>query len=213
MAILEVCVDSRDQLAAALGCGAARLEVCSRLDLGGLTPTPELLAQALQAAGASAVRVHAMVRSRADQAFVPSEAEFSELRADLLRVKKQGAHGVVFGVLTSDACVDLERTRQLIALARPMTVTFHRAFDLVRDPSAELEVLIELGVDRLLTSGAAASALEGLDTLRALVARARGRIVILPGGGVRAHNAAEILARTGASELHSSHAFRIPRSE
>ena len=133
---------------------------------------------------------------------LPDSPEYESLRRPAI---------ALLGFVTLQRLV--ERTRELVLLARPMAVTFHRAFDLVRDPCAELEVLIGLGIERVLTSGGAASALEGLDGLLALVDQARGRIVILPGGGVRAHTAAEILARTGARELHSSQAFQIPGNE
>ena len=209
MALLEVCVDSRETLAAALDGGAGRLEVCSRLDLGGLTPLPQLLEASLAAAAPRAIPVHAMVRSRAHERFVPDAAEFAELRSDLTRVRAQGAQGAVFGLLTADGRVDLERTQELVWRARPMQVTFHRAFDRVRDPLAELEVLIQLGIERVLTSGGAASASDGLEVLRALVERGRGRIAILPGGGVREHNARRILERSGAVELHGSRPFHL----
>ena len=210
MVLLEVCIDSRETLGAALAKNAGRLEVCSRLDLGGLTPTFDLLEESLRAAKPLGLRVHARVRSRANTRFCPNAAEFAELRSDLMRVREQGAHGAVFGLLTAEGSVDRERTRDLVYRARPLAVTFHRAFDRVRDPRAELEVLIELGIERVLTSGGAPSVPEGLEALRALVKHARGRIVILPGGGVREHNAAEILARTGASELHGSQPFALP---
>lgn len=206
MTLIEICIDSEAGLEAALRGGADRLEVCSRLDLGGLTPAEKFLEASL----ASSLRVHAMVRPRANASFVPDAAEFDELRAQLERVKALGAHGAVFGVLTKDAEIDRERTAELVRLARPMSVTFHRAFDRVRDQRVALQVLIELGIERVLTSGGAPSAFEGVGRLRELVLAARGRIVILPGGGVRSHNAAEILAHSGASELHGSVPFRLP---
>jgi len=204
--LLEVCIDSRAGLESALRERARRLEVCSRLDLGGLTPSVELLEIALS----SAARVHAMVRPHANPSFVPDATEFEELRGDLERVKSQGAHGVVFGVLKPQRIVDKERTAELVRLARPMSVTFHRAFDRVIEPLAALEDLIELGIDRVLTSGCAPTAMEGVEELRALIVQARGRIVVMPGGGVRALNAASLLSRTGASELHSSVPFHLP---
>lgn len=206
--LLEVCIDTPEGLERALASGARRLEVCSRLDLGGLTPTHSLLDEALEAARPLAVPVHAMVRSRANTRYQPDRAEFAELCTDLMRVRAQGAQGAVFGLLTADGRVDRERTRELVHRARPLSVTFHRAFDQVRDPLAELEVLISLGVERVLTSGGAPTALEGLSVLRQLVRAARGRIGILPGGGVRAHNAQEIARESGALELHGSVPFQ-----
>lgn len=206
MTLIEICIDSPAGLKAALRSAAQRLEVCTRLDLGGLTPTAELLEAAL----ASRLPVHAMVRPYANPSFVPDGPEFDEMLADLTRVKSQGAHGAVFGLLKLQRIVDRERCAELVRRARPMAVTFHRAFDRVIDPHAALEDLIELGIERVLTSGGAPTAHEGLDGLRELVLQARGRIVVMPGGGVRAHNAAEILARSGASELHGSVPFRMP---
>ncbi|HUR29502.1 MAG TPA: copper homeostasis protein CutC [Planctomycetota bacterium] len=204
--LIEICVDSAAGLEAALQHGAERLEVCSRLDLGGLTPTVELLDAAL----ARGVRVHAMVRPYANPSFVPDDAEFEELRADLARVKAQGAHGVVLGILKPQRVVDVLRTGELVRLARPLPVTFHRAFDRVVDPRSALEDLIELGIERVLTSAGAPTAVDGMAALRELVQQARGRIVVMPGGGVREQNAAEIVARTGACELHGSVPFRWP---
>lgn len=210
MVLIEICIDSRAGLDAALLGGAQRLEVCSRLDLGGLTPDAQLLDLSIQRATARAVRVQAMVRPRANETFVPDAAEYAELLRDLERVKAQGAHGAVFGVLDAAGRVDRARTAELVREARPMAVTFHRAFDRVRDQIAELGVLIELGVERVLTSGGAANALEGVERLRTLVEQSRGRITILAGAGVRAHNAARILAGSGASELHGSVPFQLP---
>src|SRR5690349_18787601 len=187
--LIEICVDSRAGLEAALRGGAQRLEVCSRLDLGGLTPEPELVEAAL----ASGLRVHAMVRPYANPSFVPDAAELDELHGDLARMKSLGVHGAVLGVLKLQRVVDKARTAELVRLARPLGVTFHRAFDRVIDPRAALEDLIELGIERVLTSGGAPSAAEGAETLRALVEQARGRIAVMPGGGVRASNAAELV--------------------
>jgi copper homeostasis protein len=154
-----------------------------------------------------------MVRPYANPSFVPDKPEFDELLVDLARIKAQGAHGAVFGLLKPQLIIDRERTMELVRRARPLAVTFHRAFDRVVDRRAALEELIELGVERVLTSGGAPSAPEGLEELRELVVHARGRIVIMPGGGVRANNAEKILARTGASELHGSVPFRLPGSQ
>jgi copper homeostasis protein len=116
----------------------------------------------------------------------------------------------VFGVLTRDGAVDVARTRELVSAARPMSVTFHRALDEARDLDVALDALIALGIDRVLTSGGRPDAFEGRFALRRLVDRARGRIVVMAGGGVRAHNAAAILADAGVRELHSSTPFRLP---
>lgn len=204
--LLEVCFDSVDGLDRARAGRAGRFEVCSRLDLGGLTPTDELL----RASVATGVPCMAMVRPRGGS-HVWTPAEHPRLLADLERVQRLGAHGVVLGALTQDAEVDRELTARLVAAARPLPVTYHRAFDEVRNRFEALETLIELGVQRILTSGGARDAYEGRAELRALVERAAGRIAILPGGGVRLHNSAAILAATGVRELHSSTVFPMPR--
>lgn len=205
MVLLEVCVDSTAGLRAAVRGGAGRLEVCSRLDVGGLTPSDALLAEAI----ATSVPAFAMIRPRGgDFVYMPRELE--GMRADVQRKKALGAHGIVLGLLTRAGDVDVGRLRELVALAHPLPVTFHRAFDHAHNRLEALEHLIECGVTRVLTSGGAADAFKGREELRHLVDRARGRITILPGGGVRSHNASEILRATGVSELHSSVPFAPP---
>lgn len=206
--LLEVCIDSEAGLVRALAGGAGRLEVCARLDLGGTTPSRELLEQAITRA---VVPCFAMVRPRGGD-FVYAAAESEALEHDLARVRRSGAHGVVFGALTPQHEIDRDLTAHLVELAHPLPVTFHRAFDETRDLEAALETLVELGVERVLTSGGAAGAFAGRDRLRALVEQARGRIAILAGGGIRAHNAAAIVAASGVRELHSSTVFAPPRA-
>ena len=208
MALLEVCVDSLERALAAQAGGAERIELCARLELGGLTPPRELLDAALARA---AVSHHVMVRPRAGD-YVYSRAEFEAMEHQIDGLLASGARGVVLGVMTRRGAIDPERTAVLVARARPLSVTFHRAFDAAPDLEDALETLIALGVDRVLTSGGAATALEGRAVLRKLVARAAERIVVMPGGGVRSHNAQQILAETGASELHSSTPFRLQRT-
>ena len=205
MALLEVCVDSLDGLERAQAGGASRIELCSRLDVGGLSPRADLLSAARAVAR---VPLHVMVRPRPGD-FVYDGDEFATMRREIAALSAIETPGVVFGLLGRDGAIDRELTRELVAIAHPMSVTFHRAFDEARDLDEALDVLIELGIDRVLTSGGKPDAFEGRHVLRRLVERARGRIVILPGGGVRAHNAAAILADSGATELHSSTPFRL----
>jgi copper homeostasis protein len=207
MALLEVCVDSVARLREAQSNGAGRIELCSRLDLGGLSPGRALLAQALTVAR---VPIHAMVRPREGD-FAYSAAEFAWMEKDVEEAKGLGAAAVVLGILATDGRIDGTRTRALVLAARPMSVTFHRAFDEVADPAAALEELIEAGVDRLLTAGAKGSAFDGRRRIRDLLERARGRIVVMAGGGIRAGNVGEILADAGVSEVHSSAVFPLPR--
>ncbi|MCK6447447.1 MAG: copper homeostasis protein CutC [Planctomycetes bacterium] len=204
MALLEVCVDSLAGLDAALAGGAERIELCSRLDVGGLSPTDELL-QGARARVAGSVPLFVMVRPRAGD-FVYSASELATMLAELA-TRRERADGFVFGALRPDGTVDRDATSTLVRAARPKPVTFHRAFDLVREPFAELETLIALGIERVLTSAGAPTAFDGRVKLAELVRRARGRIVILPGGGVRAAHAAELVRTTGVRELHGSVPF------
>jgi copper homeostasis protein len=203
--LLEVVVDGREALERAVAGGAGRLEVCARLDLDGLTPGDDLLAAAV----ATGVPCMAMVRPRGG-AHVWSPDEHAALMADVERVRRLGAQGVVLGAITDEGRVDRALVAALVDAAESAPVIFHRAFDATSEPFEALEDLVELRVARILTAGGAADAFAGRFRLRELVERARGRIAILPGGGVRAHNAAAILAVTGVRELHSSRVFDLP---
>jgi len=185
-------------LAAARG-GAHRLELCSSLLEGGITPSAGLIAAVR---GAVSIGVHVMVRPRGSD-FCYSEDEFAVMRRDVLMAGQLGADGVVFGILDPDGRVDTTRTAELVQLAAPMTVTFHRAFDLTRDLFASLAELQEASVSRVLTSGGRKTAAEGAETLGRLVAAAAGRIIVMAGGGIRDHNVAALLKRTGVREIHA----------
>lgn len=197
MAIFEVCTDSLEGVLAAKDAGAHRVELCANLLEGGVTPSIGVIDLACPVG----VPVHVLVRPRAGE-FVYSSREWRVMLRDLEAIKGAGASGAVIGALEHDGRIDLERTRELIAASRPMSVTFHRAFDVCRDPIIALEELIELGADRILTSGQAATALEGAAMIRALLEQARGRIAIVAGGGIRAHNVRRVLLETGATEIH-----------
>jgi copper homeostasis protein len=147
--------------------------------------------------------VQVMLRPRGGD-FCYSDAEFDVLRRDLAVARSAGAAGVVFGILQPDGAIDRDRCEELLASSGSLDVTFHRAFDVTRDPFAALEDLIDLGVRRVLTSGQEASVFEGAELLAELVRRAAGRIVIMPGGGIRERNVKRIVALTGATELHVS---------
>ncbi len=196
--IFEVCVDSIDSALAAERGGADRVELCSDLLEGGLTPAYGTLKVATERLR---IGIMMMIRPRGGD-FCYSEAEFAAMAHDVHLAKDVGASGVVFGILTPEGDVDVERTRQLIQRARPLAVTFHRAFDMTRDPFAALEALVGLGVDRVLTSGQEPSVLEGLDLIAELVARAAGRIVVMPGGGITDRNIARIRAKLPVAEMH-----------
>lgn len=218
MAILEVCTGSITSVLHAAEGGAGRIELCSGLDEGGLTPSIGLIQAVMQVEG---VKKHVLIRPRGGD-FLYTEVELDIMVDDILAARRAGVDGVVVGALTADGDVDVEACQRFLDAARgeyvdfaegdldeayflpPVSVTFHRAFDLCRDPFAALETLVALGFDRILTSGQAATAAEGLPLLRQLVERAAGRIVIMPGCGVNAQNAAHILAATGATEIHAS---------
>ena len=205
MTLLEVCVDSLEALERAQDGGARRIELCSRLDVFGLSPIPELLELAR---ARSRVPLHVMVRPRPGD-FAYDQAEFERMRAEVAALRERRVAAVVFGILRPDQSLDVERTRELVELARPLPVTFHRAFDETPDKLRALDELIALGVERVLTSGGAANAFDGRFALRALVERARGRITVLAGGGVRAHNWRDIVRDAGVAELHSSTVFAL----
>lgn len=213
--LLEVCVDSAESAIAAQAGGAARVELCDNLLEGGTTPsagTIELARKHLT------IAMNVIIRPRGGD-FDYSDLEFEIMQRDIQVARELGADGVVIGILKPNGTIDKLRTRRLVELARPMSVTFHKAFDVTRDPFEALETLIELGIDRVLTSGQEASVIEGLDVVRELVRRAGNRIIIMPGGNITARNLKTVLAVTGARELHvtananveSAMQFRNPR--
>ena len=199
--LLEACVDSVEAALAAQAGGAERVELCADLLAGGCTPSAGTIQLARERLG---VRMHVIIRPRGGD-FCYSEAEFAAMKLDIDLCKRAGAHGVVIGLLNPDGTVDIKRTRELVELARPLSVTFHRAFDMTRDPFAALETLIGLGIDRILTTGQEASTLEGLDLIAELVQQANGRVIIMPvmPGNINARNLAKILDQSGAQEFHS----------
>ena len=198
--LFEACVEGVDGVRAAAAGGAHRAELCASLATGGLSPSPGAVAEARRVPG---IELMAMVRPREGD-FCYTPGELAGMRADVRAYREAGVDGVVFGLLHPDGTIDEARTAELIALARPCSVTFHRAFDRVRDPVAALDALIGLGVDRVLTSGLAPTAHEGAPLLRRLVDRAAGRIVILPAVGIRADNVAALVAATGVREVHAT---------
>ena len=203
---LEVAVDSLERAIAAERAGAHRLELCANLDVGGLTPGIELIRRVR-----SAVRIpiHVMLRPRPGD-FVYSAAEFAEMKSSIKTIAAENIEGIVTGVLLPDGRVDVPRTRELVALASPMQVTFHRAFDHTQEFAAALENVILTGAHRILTSGGAADAQTGSAILRSLIHQAANRITILPGGGLHPRNIAEVARVTGARELHTGLGEVIP---
>ena len=196
--IVEVCVDSVDSAIAAERGGAHRVELCSGLIEGGVTPSAGLIATARQKIS---IGLHVIIRPRGGD-FSYSDDEFATLQRDVLMAKQLAADGVVFGMLDLDGKVDVPRTRQLVDLARPLKVTFHRAFDMSVDLRRSVEHVVETGADRILTSGGAQTALEGAATLRNLVQAAAGRVIIMACGGIDDQNVKAIVDKTRIGEIH-----------
>ncbi len=196
--IFEICVDSVAGVRAAHAAGAHRVELCADLLEGGITPSRGMIRRARTIAG---IKLHVIIRPRGGD-FLYDDDEFASMEADIDTAKAEAADGVVIGLLSADGTIDVARTRALIARARPLAVTFHRAFDMTPDAHAALETLISLGVDRVLTSGQEPTVLEGLPLIGDLVARADDRIVIMPGGGITLRNIGRITAAVPLEELH-----------
>ena len=198
--IFELCAETIDACLAAKQGGAHRIELCSGLSEGGLTPSHGLIRAAVERSG---LPVHVLIRPRGGN-FVYSAAEIDVMREDIEHAKSLGAAGVVFGLLTPDGCVDIEGTRALVRLARPLEVTFHRAFDSTASLARSLEDVIATGSDRLLTSGGQKDVDAGSSALADLILRAKQRVTIAVGGGLRLENAAMVARVTGAVHFHGS---------
>lgn len=197
---LEICIDSVASAMAAQQGGADRVELCDNLVEGGTTPSYGMIQRVKQRCN---LDLMVIIRPRGGD-FLFDEDEKQVMLEDIAMVKKLGVDGVVIGALTSDAEIDVEMTRELLAAADGMDVTFHRAFDMVRDQSEALETLIEIGVKRVLTSGGAATVPEGVDQIKSLVEQANGRIELMPGGGVKLNNAREVVDHTGVKQMHTT---------
>ena len=197
--LLEMVATTCDEALRAKTASASRLELCTALEVGGVTPSPGCFFAVREAVS---LPVYVLIRPRSGN-FVYTAGEFANLRRDAEWFLEQGAAGIVSGALTSDGRIDRDRCAELAALAGGKIV-FHRAFDEIADRMTALEELVDLGFERILTSGGVATAFEGRSEIAKLVAAARGRIEILPGGGVRPHNAEQLLRDTGCSQLHAS---------
>jgi copper homeostasis protein len=197
--LLEISVESRDAAAAAENGGADRIELCADLPVGGLTPDATLIRAARQRIQ---IPIFAMIRPHAGD-FVYSSAGFAQMKKSIAAAKESGANGLVFGILKPNRTVDIDRTRELVELAQPLPVTFHRAFDGCADLSQALEDVLRTGPSRILTSGGAPSAREGTANIAMLVAAAGERVTIIPGAGINAGNILQLATDTRAEEFHS----------
>lgn len=199
---IEVCLDNLESLPLAIAGGATRIELCSALALGGLTPSYGIMYQAAQQAN---VPIYAMIRPRQGD-FLYAKDDIASMLHDIDAAAKAGLQGVVFGALTQEGDINLPAMRQLIQHAhqQQLGVTFHRAFDHCRHVSQALEHLIDLGCERVLTSGTKPTALAGVDILRQLVKQADNRIAIMAGAGINAHNVRDIVTASGVQQVHLS---------
>lgn len=196
--LIEACVNSVVSAVEAEKGGARRVELCDNLLEGGTTPS----AAGIQLAGKIlSIDLNVIVRPRGGD-FCYSDIEFDVMKSDILAAKELGADGVVIGILDVEGRVDKKRTRELIDVARPMGVTFHRAFDMTADPFHALQDLVDLKIDRILTSGQKNTAEEGIELISDLVKQVGDRIIIMPGCGITAENIEKLAEQTGAKEFH-----------
>lgn len=203
---LEVCVESVESARAAEEGGAMRVELCSALSEGGLTPSAGLIAMVRRSIN---IALHVLIRPRVGN-FCYSEDEFEVMQRDILLARQLGANGVAVGILDATRNVDVPRTKALVGAAAPMQVTFHRAFDVADDQSRSLQAVVATGASRVLTSGGAATAADGAAILRELVQQAAPRIAIMAAGKVRQENVAALIRATGVREVHANLATPIP---
>lgn len=206
--LLEVCVDTPAGLAAAIAGGADRIELCAALALQGLTPAPGLMAQAASAP----IPIYPMIRPRNGD-FCYDQRDVDAIKRDIDAVRAYGLAGVVIGANRPDGALDLPVLQALVAHAQGLGMSLHRSFDLVPDQSEALEIAVELGFERVLTSGGALTAEAGAEQIAALVDQAAGRIGVLAGAGVRPGNIAELVRRTGVREVHGSFGGAISGAE
>lgn len=198
--MLEICCYSVQSAIIAEQSGANRIELCAGVYEGGTTPslaTIQLVKEKVD------IPVHVIIRPRGAD-FCYSDVEFECMKKDILSCKKEGVEGVVSGILLADGKIDIERTKELVDLAKPMSFTFHRAFDMLENHAEALQELMKMGVERILTSGGMQTAEEGIELLAELVERAENRIIIMPGSGVNEDNIGKLRDVTGAKEFHCS---------
>jgi copper homeostasis protein len=196
---LEVCCGDLPSVRAAKEGGAHRIELCQALDVDGLTPSEDMMKSAIE----MGLPIQVLIRPREGN-FVYDKKEQAEMQREIRFARKLGVNGVVIGALKSDGSIDEETVRSLVEEAEGLSITFHRAFDVCTEPLKALEQIIAFGCHRLLSSGQAPTAEQGIPLLKELVERAGERLIIMPGAGVNAQNARRILSETGAHEIHGS---------
>ena len=202
--ILEICANSYQSSKNAEVAGAHRIELCQELSIGGITPSYGLVTQVIENLS---IETYVLIRPRSGN-FSYSDAEFEIMKKDIKFCKKIGCHGIVSGILNEDNTLDVERTKELIELSKPLKFTFHRAFDCVPNPLETLEQLIDLKVDRVLTSGQESTAEKGIELLKTLNTKANNRIAILPGSGINPENV-KLFKELEFEEIHSSASKRV----
>ncbi len=195
--IIEVCAESYEYAVKAEKAGADRIELCKDLQLDGLTPDYE---SAKRTIDTLEIPVFILIRPREGN-FIYSNEEFELMKSDIIKFKEIGCKGIVSGVLNNDNSIDIKKTKELVELSRPLEFTFHRAFDKVNDPLYEIENLIGLGIDRVLTSGQKEKAIDGLVLLKQLNSISNNRIKIMPGSGI---NKSNIVNFVNFEEIHGS---------
>ena len=198
--ILEIAANSVESAIEAQKGGAQRIELCDNLYEGGTTPsygTIQLARKNLD------IKLHVIIRPRGSD-FVYNELEFQTMKIDIEICKNSGVDGVVIGILNPNGTINIAQTKELVELARPMSVTFHRAFDMTKNAETALEDIIKTGADRLLTSGLQNKAYDGKEQIKKLIQQANGRIIVMPGSGIRPENIEEIAITTQAFEFHST---------
>jgi copper homeostasis protein len=203
---VEICVDSTASAVASECGGANRIELCSGLAEGGTTPSAGLIDNVRRSVR---IPLHIIIRPRGGD-FLYSDDEFEIMKRDILAAKQLGVNGVVLGILKEDGRVDIEKTRCLVDLARPLSTTFHRAFDMTADSNEALDDVASAGVDRILTSGGGQNAEDGLAALSRLIAAAKNDVAIMVGGGIRETNVRRIIAATGVREIHANVGSSVP---
>ena len=197
--VLEICANSFQSAKNAQDAGAHRIELCSELAAGGITPSYGLIKQVLENLS---IETYVLIRPRSGN-FSYSDSEFEIMKQDIQVCKDLGCSGIVSGILKADYGIDVLRTQEIIALSKPLSFTFHRAFDCLPNPLDTLYQLMNLGVDRILTSGHEVTAIQGMEFLNQLKEKSEGNVIILPGSGINPTNA-KAFKDAGFNEIHAS---------